>query len=1056
MNCPKVSVIIPVHNVERYLRECLDSAVNQTLRDIEIICVDDGSTDRSGEILTQYARRDDRLRVITQECAGVSVARNRGMEEARGEYIFFLDSDDCILPHAMEQLYDLARKEQLDVLMFAAEKFFDSEWDQRNRDSAGAYEREPELTTNRVVQGWELMNLHTRHGKFKGLVWLHLYSRAFLEQEGLRFLNGIIHEDELFTTLAAWKARRAYCIPDVLYRHRVRNGSIMTGRTLEQYFNNYFVVFVQMLRTYTDAGVSEKTEGLLRRIKAMHWGTKNAYKQMTPEQRSHLLEGELFAPYRPLFEVMDYPLLNEGQPVRPAAQEKSAEQPKVSVIIPVYNVEEYLHQCLDSVLNQTLRDIEVICVDDGSTDRSPEILREYEAKDPRVKVLYQNNLFAGVARNAGMDVARGKYYVFLDSDDFFEPQLLKLQYDQCEKHQADISICGADVYRNQTGEFVPMDWALPRYLIQKLPGSRTELTDCVFQLSNLAPWTKMFSAEFVKRHGLRFQNLPRANDVLFCMSAMALAERITAVDRVLVHYRRGTGTNLQAGNSQTPLMFCRALRAVKNRLSAEGIYEDVRGSFVRNVMSQVVYTLDTLEGNEQSYQILIHAMKAGFADEFDLYWGIENDKVNINQAQEFQRRMVEAEQTRFCPDDIPVADRVFFVRHGQAWSEDGEAPLVSLIIPLYNVERYLRQCLDSAVNQTLREIEIICVNDGSTDESLHILLEYQEKDPRITVVSGKNAGMSVARNRGTALAKGKYIYYLDSDDYLAPDAMETLYNICEEKMLDVLFFDYFRFYDDGSSGAPIDRKGYEDVCDGVSFLRAMRDNGDYIVTVWTQLLRRDFLKENRIDFYDGILHEDNLFTFYVLMNAKRVSHLNKQLYYHRLRANSVMRSPQNHNNVIGYFISMQEILLYGLSLQEDDARRVEALRMFRTMQWNSRDIYEKISPEKREKIKFENPLSQLLFDAMVAPAGQPGKKMLQGNVGRMTKEELERQLRAYAAHGGAVEREIIAIRSSASYKIGRLLTWGPRKVRGGIRCFRDNGMKYTVQRILERLHLKRG
>ena len=96
--------------------------------------------------------------------------------------------------------------------------------------------------------------------------------------------------------------------------------------------------------------------------------------------------------------------------------------PKVSVIIPVYNVEDYLRQCLDSVINQTLKDIEIICVDDGSTDKSLEILHEYEKKDSRITVLTQKNQYAGVARNVGMSVATGKYFVFLDSDDFFEPE----------------------------------------------------------------------------------------------------------------------------------------------------------------------------------------------------------------------------------------------------------------------------------------------------------------------------------------------------------------------------------------------------------------------------------------------------------------------------------------------------------------------------------------------------------------------------------------------------------------------------------------------------------
>ena len=113
---------------------------------------------------------------------------------------------------------------------------------------------------------------------------------------------------------------------------------------------------------------------------------------------------------------------------------------KVSVIIPVYNVEPYLKQCMDSVVGQTLKDIEIICVDDGSTDGSLDILREYAAEDNRIQIIEQKNAGAGAARNNGMRHATGKYLSFLDSDDFFEPRMLEKAYDLAEKDQADLSL----------------------------------------------------------------------------------------------------------------------------------------------------------------------------------------------------------------------------------------------------------------------------------------------------------------------------------------------------------------------------------------------------------------------------------------------------------------------------------------------------------------------------------------------------------------------------------------------------------------------------------------
>jgi len=123
----KVSVVIPVYNTYKYLPECLESVINQTLADIEIICINDGSTDFSSKILEEYASKDKRIKIISQNNQGLSCARNRGLEIARGEYIYFLDSDDKITLTALEELYDIAEKNKLDIIYFDAQVFFENE-----------------------------------------------------------------------------------------------------------------------------------------------------------------------------------------------------------------------------------------------------------------------------------------------------------------------------------------------------------------------------------------------------------------------------------------------------------------------------------------------------------------------------------------------------------------------------------------------------------------------------------------------------------------------------------------------------------------------------------------------------------------------------------------------------------------------------------------------------------------------------------------------------------------------------------------------------------------
>ena len=157
----------------------------------------------------------------------------------------------------------------------------------------------------------------------------------------------------------------------------------------------------------------------------------------------------------------------EGDPDTKAEiliQNKINYTPKVSVIIPVYNVEEYLRECLDSVVNQTLKEIEIICVDDGSTDNSLEILKEYAKKDSRITVITQQNLHAGVARNAGLAVARGEYLSFLDSDDFFELNMLEETYEVAKTENSDLTFYQYKNYNNEITDAIYLLFCLGQLL----------------------------------------------------------------------------------------------------------------------------------------------------------------------------------------------------------------------------------------------------------------------------------------------------------------------------------------------------------------------------------------------------------------------------------------------------------------------------------------------------------------------------------------------------------------------------------------------------------------
>ena len=289
---------------------------------------------------------------------------------------------------------------------------------------------------------------------------------------------------------------------------------------------------------------------------------------------------------------------------------------KVSVIIPVRNVESYLPRCLDSVLNQTLRDIEVVCVDDGSTDGSPDILASYAKRDPRIVVLAQPCSGAGAARNLGLSRARGQYVDFVDSDDFLMPDTLERRFACAEETQADIVIsgfCRYDASGSVLQRRTVLGWAvstLPRVF------SPAALADSIFTTFYPAPWNKFFRADFVFRNRLQFQELPRCNDVCFTQTALAIASRLTVLDESGYGYREGRPGSAQNSTAQDPTCVCRAYYALRENLEKAGVYPSFRKSFCRAVFSSCVMTLGLLD-NPKDAENFYHALHSRpFSDLF--------------------------------------------------------------------------------------------------------------------------------------------------------------------------------------------------------------------------------------------------------------------------------------------------------------------------------------------------------------------------------------------------------------------------------------------------------
>lgn len=242
----KVSVIIPIYNVAPYLDATFQSVINQSLKDIEIIAVNDGSTDDSESIIQKYKQQDPRIISLYQENQGQSVARNTALQHATGQYIYMMDSDDLLAnPDALQICYDYAEKNKADFIFFDGESFSDGEalrysWNTK---------RTHLVEENKQYDGEFLLNLMLDTQKHNCVVWLLLINHEYLDRIGLRFYPGIIHEDELFTTILTLKSDSIYCLKQQSFiKHRIRSASTMGLRYTKRNMDCYLTVIDELFK----------------------------------------------------------------------------------------------------------------------------------------------------------------------------------------------------------------------------------------------------------------------------------------------------------------------------------------------------------------------------------------------------------------------------------------------------------------------------------------------------------------------------------------------------------------------------------------------------------------------------------------------------------------------------------------------------------------------------------------------------------------------------------------------------------------------------------------
>lgn len=760
---------------------------------------------------------------------------------------------------------------------------------------------------------------------------------------------------------------------------------------------------------------------------------------------------------------------------------------KISIIIPVYNVEKYISQMLECLLRQTIQDFEIICVDDMSTDGSVQIIEEFAQKDKRISLIKaQRKVGAGEARNIGMRKSTGDFLMFLDGDDLFEDDLLEEMYTAIHSCKCDIAIAEHDTFFGE-GEYVK-EQAIPA-MNQYKERRSLQYAEEPFDLEKLGweglvywypvPWNRMYRRSFIEKYGLEFQNVKCSNDIYFTSMAMMLAGGIIHTKKFasLIHYRRNTST--QISFNRYPMCIYNAFSAIYGKMKEMNIWVKYAQAYYVRLFACLLSEINKcgreewairfysflreeglgrlgVENDEEYWRISIYIQEAfdnffvkkyedkwfcgsvendmrrqlakdgnnrttlldnivcrtwkelkGFIEEKDMrpaVWGngyCERKTVEILRDKGIQvfcitevsqikqkninlllfsttKRLEESyipirkegrelnllNLEKYCSGDMGLDTAIEY-----GISEMNKRVKVSVIVPVYNVEEYLKECLDSLAHQTLNEFEVICVDDCSGDCSYEILKEYQKKDSRFIVVQNeKNMGLSSTRNNGLRNAKGKYIYFLDSDDKICPDSLEKLYEKAEENYADVVYFNCQPLFEneqlaekfsDYRFGRSMD---YPEVYAGKDLFVAFRYNWDWVSNVARIFMRKDLLEKQKLLFYPGILHEDELFTFQIMMESRRSVYMNEAFYIRRFREDSITTVKKGKQHLEGLMIVLAEIIKYwnenDLTQIQSKAIEMHVFNMYRNLTklyLNEKSIvYEK-------GLECENEAARILF-----------------------------------------------------------------------------------------------
>ena len=510
---------MPVYNDGSLLEKSVNSVVQQTLDNIELICVNDGSTDDSLDVLNELAKKHDFIKVLSQENQGSGKARNKGIDEAEGEYIGFLDADDFLMDNdALERVYEIAKSNDADMVS-GNMKVVDVDNNFSPHKDLDYYTEDSVILPEEYGIPWGFYKI--------------IYKKDFLMKNKIYFPDLLRGQDPVFLAEALSKVDKVYTVATDFYAYFYINGANQcnTYRKRLDHIKQFKYIFKYFEDSKFEKPKAEFKKKLFVFIDMM--GTEGAEDTLSSIR-------EVFSDNQNLVkECEEYYASKYSGNIEMLNKLDLLKNPKISVVVPVYNAEPFLKEAMESVLNQTFANFEMVCVNDGSTDNSLEMLNVFASNDERVKVISKPNGGCGSARNMGIDNANGEYIYFFDPDDYIEVETFEKLYKKAQQNDSDIVICNFIQFRDSESNYktgFSFEKDLPNVDLSNYVCDYQGVKKYILN-SYFAPWFKLYKKEFIEKNHFRFDLGIAFDDVPFHVKTMLKASKISFVPECFYHYR---------------------------------------------------------------------------------------------------------------------------------------------------------------------------------------------------------------------------------------------------------------------------------------------------------------------------------------------------------------------------------------------------------------------------------------------------------------------------------------------------------------------------------------